>query len=228
MKIIIDYPTFPAPVCHQAQQTLISIEESTSPIKQTFLLSPSPPSTTFRADSPILRSSLDTPTIYACSSSSSVPASIAGAYPTPRFYSPSIAQQSYRSSNYSNWSTDPTVVEGMLTPQLAATSMNDILPDDMDLYIDERPQTVRWSIVVSEGQREIAGEEEVDLGPEVRRQLPVIREGDFAYYPLPVYLSPARRMYGADMEKEKDLKKRTVMISRVRGFLKKAFGKKER
>ncbi|EFQ95585.1 hypothetical protein PTT_05979 [Pyrenophora teres f. teres 0-1] len=170
MRITVDSPTFPAPLRRRSRQTLNSIEETASPTKQTFLLSPSPTSTTFCTDSPILRSSLVIPTPYTRISAFSIPTSTAGAYPTPRFYSPNLDSQSYyRASSYANWSMDPTLVEGMPTPQLVVTNMSDILPDDMDLYLDERSQTVRWSVSVAEDQQQQdpASEEEVELGPEM-------------------------------------------------------------
>ncbi|RMZ74222.1 hypothetical protein GMOD_00003229 [Pyrenophora seminiperda CCB06] len=165
---VVDSPTLPTAFRRHSLPIFTNINEPTSPIKQTFLLSPSPTSTVFCTDSPVLGSSLVTPTTtYTCTSPSTIPASIAGAYPTPRFYSPSIAAQSYRSSSrYSNWSTDPTLVEGMLTPRLATIS--DILPDDTDLYVDERPQTIRWSVLVSEAQQQQQQESaEMGLGPEM-------------------------------------------------------------
>ncbi|CAE7024983.1 hypothetical protein PTTW11_03840 [Pyrenophora teres f. teres] len=229
MRITVDSPTFPAPLRRRSRQTLNSIEETASPTKQTFLLSPSPTSTTFCTDSPILRSSLVIPTPYTRILAFSIPTSTAGAYPTPRFYSPNLDSQSYyRASSYANWSMDPTLVEGMPTPQLVVTNMSDILPDDMDLYLDERSQTVRWSVSVAEDQQQQdpASEEEVELGPEVRRDLSVIRDEDFPYYPLPSFLLPARRADVAGKEEAEIAGKRAVKKNGFRAFLRNVFGKK--
>ncbi|KAF1836821.1 hypothetical protein BDW02DRAFT_492598 [Decorospora gaudefroyi] len=169
MSISTDSPTFPAHLRRISERTLASIKEIPSPtVQQTFLHSPSPttPSyretflysptaseTSLRMDSPILAPSNQ-------DSSTSLPTSTAGAYPTPRFYSPTIASHCYPSSFYSNFSTDEKVVDGMsLRP---ANRMSDILPDDMDLYTeydDQRPHTRRWSVAVPDGQQEIVIEE---------------------------------------------------------------------
>jgi hypothetical protein len=89
--------------------------------------------------------------------------------------------------------------------------MSDILPDDLDFYSEEE-DTRRWSVplteagqdvVVLEQVREAARREqrikvaeqeakEVELGLEIRAMLPVIREGDYPYYPLPSYFPQPR------------------------------------
>ncbi|KAI1557463.1 hypothetical protein PtrEW7m1_012176, partial [Pyrenophora tritici-repentis] len=91
--------------------------------------SPSPTSPIFQTDSPILPSRTSTP-------------------------SPSLASQPssyYRTLSYSNWSTDPTVIDGMATPQRFSTRLSDILPEDLDFYADERSErSEQMSIGVGE------------------------------------------------------------------------------
>jgi hypothetical protein len=97
--------------------------------------------------------------------------------------------------------------------------MSDILPDDLDFYSEEEDgfnggyeDTRMWSIppltdagqdVVLEQVREAAQREqelkdaeqeakEMALGLEIRAMLPVIREGDYPYYPLPSYFPQSK------------------------------------
>jgi hypothetical protein len=96
--------------------------------------------------------------------------------------------------------------------------MSDILPDDLDFYSEEEEgieeefeDTRQWSIPLTDAGQDVVLEQvhataqreqrmkvaeqeakEVELGLEIRTALPVIREGDYPYYPLPSYFPQPR------------------------------------
>jgi hypothetical protein len=220
-------------------------EEPHSPVMQTFLYGPSTPThqtflnsptaseASFRQDSPIL------PPPTQRLSDASYPISIAGAYPTPTKFGLglTVSQGFNNGKSYvSNWSTDSAVLNQ--SPQFTQDiRMSSILPDDMDLYSEPSPSPSphplfdrharRCSVAMADRSQEVVIEEQevemqdIDVGPEVKGELPAIREGDFPYYPLPRYISPPKRVEKVEgtVQRKKESKK---SISR---WLKNVFAK---
>lgn len=163
MTTSINHPDIPPFRLHLFEQTLAKLKQTQSPVKQTFLLSPTPSEESLRTDSPVLP---DFPRQDALTSLS--------------------ASNKYISTP----STQNTLDEPAISQ--SAVQMNSILPDNMVLYIQSRPPTRRGNPIISHTQHQFIVEQDIILGPEVKGQLPIIRDHDFPYYPLPPYFPPPR------------------------------------
>ncbi|KNG50097.1 hypothetical protein TW65_03016 [Stemphylium lycopersici] len=204
MTIAVDSPIFPATFLRLSESTLATTNATRSPVKRTFLLSPSPSEQSFRIDSPVLPSASRNDLLIFASVShgslNSIPTSTAGACPTPHYYSPSLPLCGINTPYPSHWAEAQTAVDGWVTSWPGAARMSDILPDDMDLFPEDEETCFRhWSIVVPDGQQETFIEkdaDELELGPEIKSHLPTVHNTDFPYYPLPLYFPPPRQTRG--------------------------------
>ena len=159
----IDHPDSRPLHLHLSEQTLAKLKQPQSPVKQTFLLSPTPSEESLRTDSPVLP---DFPTQDTCNASNK---------PT----SPILT------------SSHQKMVESSAASQ-SAVRLNSSLPDNMDLYIESRPPTRRGHHTIPYTRPQSTVYQDVVLGPEVKGQLPIIRDHDFPYYPLPSYFPPSK------------------------------------
>lgn len=191
--IIDNSPVLPQRTRQPSESTLCpSILEGAYPSphhQRTFLYSPSEAS--FRVDSPILPARTQQP-----SSSSTLCDSVqGGAYPSPHhqrtfLHSPSEASFS---SSFSRWSSSTAI--GGPSPPLTTHRISDWLPDDTGFYYaddgasdgNDRNYTATWNVLPPPDER-VVNQAETETEPVmvgVVRDLPVIREGDFLYYPEP-------------------------------------------
>ena len=192
MAISIDDPNFPSALLHLSEQMLASIKPSQSPVKQTFLLSPTPSEESCRIDSPVLPDLRIQDTLITPSASDN---------PIRPAWAPSGQ----------NWVHEPAVWQ-------SAARMSDILPDNLALYIDDIPHTRRRSTAFPYSPHQSIAEQDIILGPEVKRELPTIRDHGFPYYPLPSYFPPPRHLTRGSARLE--VKSESVLSSKrgTRGF----------
>ncbi|EUC50380.1 hypothetical protein COCMIDRAFT_840 [Bipolaris oryzae ATCC 44560] len=160
----IDRWEFPSNLLRLSKQILASMTGTQSPVKQTFLLSPTPSEESFRPDSPILQPFYGGDALRTANTSDI------------SLYSPSTSTGSIRENDRGTWRS-------------ADARMSDILPDDVDLYAEPEPH-VHEEITETHGrQHQSVTEEDPIFGPEVKTRLQTINEDDFPYYPLPSHAS---------------------------------------
>ncbi|EUC36054.1 hypothetical protein COCCADRAFT_89215 [Bipolaris zeicola 26-R-13] len=156
----IDLREFPSNLLRLSKRVFASITGTQSPVKQTFLLSPTPSEESFRPDSPILQ-----------------PFYCRGALAT--------VNTSDTSVNSLSTSTGSTPENDRGTWRSADARMSDILPDDFHLYAEPESHT-QWESTQTHGrQHQSVTDQEPIFGPEVKTRLQTIHDDDFPYYPLP-------------------------------------------